>query len=46
MFTAYDWMKQAREQNNFRKDSGEFAKNLREKEWKNHRIGNCDRRAA
>ena len=44
MITAYDWMKSAREQNNFQKDSGEFSrreemtrslfssKNLREKD--------------
>ena len=25
MITAYDWMKSAREQNNFQKDSGEFS---------------------
>ena len=26
MFTAYDWMKPARKQNNFQKDLGEFAR--------------------
>ena len=26
MITAYDWMKAAREQNNFQKDSGEFSR--------------------
>ena len=26
MITAYDWMKSAREQNNFQKDSGEFSR--------------------
>ena len=26
MITAYDWMNQAREQNNFQKDSGEFSR--------------------
>ena len=26
MITAYDWMKPAREQNNFQKDSGEFSR--------------------
>ena len=25
MITAYDWMKPAREQNNFQKDSGELS---------------------
>ena len=43
MFTAYDWMKPARKQNNFQKDLGEFSRsekmtrkfssqNLREKD--------------
>ena len=26
MFTAYDWMKPARKQNNFQKDLGEFSR--------------------
>ena len=26
MITAYDWMKSAREQNNFQKDLGEFSR--------------------
>ena len=26
MITAYDWMNPAREQNNFRKDSGKFSR--------------------
>ena len=26
MFTAYDWVKPARKQNNFQKDLGEFAR--------------------
>ena len=26
MITAYDWMKPAREQNNFQTDSGEFSR--------------------
>ena len=30
MITAYDWMKSAREQNSFQKDSGEFS---RREEW-------------